>query len=142
MDSTTSHAAATPVTVGQFALMLGSRKCQLTFTDTGSGWSLSNVVKPLPVDQVAAILHKRYDAGAPLTVEMINEIDWLHSDETTDFRNCAVENDNIPGQLVAVLKGSAMPELHRDYAFSNMASACKSCVKYTPECQRAMKPAW
>ena len=130
MDSTTSPAAATPVTVGQFALMLGSRKCDLTFTDTGSGWTLSNVVTPLPVDQVAAILYNRYDAGAPLTVEMINEIDWLHSDETIDFRNSAVENDNIAGQLVAVLQGSAMPKLHRDYAF-----------KYAPECQRAMKPA-
>jgi len=120
MDNTTSTAA--PVTLGQFALMLESRKCELTFTDTGCGWSLNNRVKPMPVDEVLAILHNRYDAGASLTDEMINEIDWLHSDETTDFRNSAVENDDIPGQLIAVLKGSAMPELRRDYAYTNMAS--------------------
>eukprot|EP01043_Picozoa_sp_COSAG02_P089096 COSAG02_NODE_26110_length_640_cov_2.097967_1_plen_121_part_00 len=78
-------------------------------------------------------MHNRYDAGAPLTVEMINQIDWLHSDETTDFRNSAVENDNIPGQLVAVLKGSAMPELHRDYAFSNMASVPVTSEEALPD---------
>ena len=39
MDNTTSTAA--PVTLGQFALMLESRKCELTFTDMGCGWSLN-----------------------------------------------------------------------------------------------------
>eukprot|EP01043_Picozoa_sp_COSAG02_P065723 COSAG02_NODE_10003_length_2053_cov_2.514841_2_plen_115_part_00 len=64
--------SATGVTVEGYNPMLESRKEELSYTDTGNGWSMRNLVKPLPVDEVMAVLHNHYDAGATLTDEMIN----------------------------------------------------------------------
>ena len=67
------------VTVAQFAHMLDSRQSELTYTDTGAGWKLLNEVKPLPIDQVMAVLRDAYGCDAGLTCDMIVAIDWLNA---------------------------------------------------------------
>ena len=111
----------TTITVDDFERMLQSRKDELTYTDTGKGWSIINRVRQLPIAEVMATLRDN-GAGAPLTAETINTIDWTHCDrpDGTDFRGSATPHDNIAGQLVAVLTGAACPELHRDYPYLDM----------------------
>jgi hypothetical protein len=69
---------------------------------------------------------------APLTNEMIDAVDWFHSAEAGDFRNAVVPNENVPGQLIAALNGAAMPELDRDYPFTDMTGA--SAMSSVPHC--------
>eukprot|EP01043_Picozoa_sp_COSAG02_P058195 COSAG02_NODE_7201_length_3122_cov_3.639762_3_plen_183_part_00 len=107
-ESGPAASSATGVTVEGYNPMLESRKEELSYTDTGNGWSMRNVIKPLPVDEVMAVLYNHYDAGATLTDEMITGIDWLYSDEANDFRRTATQEDNIPGQLLAVLNGTSV----------------------------------
>jgi hypothetical protein len=121
-ESGPAASSATGVTVEGYNPMLESRKEELSYTDTGNGWSMRNVIKPLPVDEVMAVLYNHYDAGATLTDEMITGIDWLYSDEANDFRRTATQEDNIPGQLLAVLNGTEMPDLDRDYPFTDMTN--------------------
>lgn len=188
--STTSPAAS--VTVEQYTTMLRDRSQELTYTDTGGGWSLNNTIRSLPVDEVTAILLGQYGAGAQLTEDMISAIDWLDSGGTTDFRRTRTKEDDVAGQLIAVLRGAAIPELTRGYPCTGVnskvatrvntttidtyvderrsycescdthkknvqwwtaafkltsdqravMSACKSCLKHVPQCQRDMTPSW
>ena len=103
------------VTLEQYMTMLRDRSQELAYTDTGGGWSLNNTIRPLPVDEVTAILLGQYGAGAQLTEDMISAIDWLDSGGTTDFRRTCTKEDDVAGQLIAVLRGAAIPELTRDY---------------------------
>ena len=85
------------VTLEQYMTMLRARGPELTYTDTGSGWSLSNTIRLLPVDEVMAILLGQYAAGAQLTGDMISAIDWLHPGETTDFRRTSTGGGQCGG---------------------------------------------
>ena len=104
-------------TVAQFEAKLRMREHELSYTDTGRGWALQSVIKTLPIDETMAVLLSKYAADTHLTSAMIASIEWLESDGDNTFRASATPQDNIEGQLVAVLTNTAMPELHRDYPF-------------------------
>ena len=118
-DSSSSDSDGGGVTVAKFGHMLDSRQPELTYTDTGAGWKLVNEVKPLPIDQVKAVLRDEYGCDAELTCDMIAAIDWLNAG-ADDFRASATDDDSIAAQLCAVLSGAEMPVLTRQYPHLDM----------------------
>lgn len=104
--------------LAQFETMLKGRKEELTYTDTGKGLAIFNNVKFLPIQQVMTVLRNEYGADTQLTASMITGINWLAHGNT--FRGDATPDDNIPGQLLAVLNGTVIPELHRGYPYMDV----------------------
>ena len=104
--------------LAQYEIMLKGRKDELTYTDTGQGLSIMNNVKFLPIHQVMMVLCNEYGADAQLNSSMIADINWLACDET--FRRDATPEDDVPGQLVAVLNKTAIPQLCRHYPYTDL----------------------
>jgi hypothetical protein len=117
-------------TVAQFEAKLRMREHELTYTAPWNGSEYE--IKTLPTDKVMAILLSKYAPDTPLTATMLTSINWLESKPvdrpySNHFHASDDHPSNIEGQLVAVLTNTAMPELERDYTYTDTRVPPKKC---------------
>jgi hypothetical protein len=67
---------------------------------------------------------------------MITAIDWLEHDGDNTFRASATREDNIVGQLLAVLNDTTLPQLNRDYHYTDTRVPPMKC----PHCKTTFTP--
>jgi hypothetical protein len=126
-------------TVAQFEAKLRMREHELTYTAPWNGSEYE--IKTLPTDKVMAILLSKYATDTPLTATMLTSINWLESKPvdrpySNHFHASDDHPSNIAGQLVAVLNDTAMPELERDYTYTDTRVPPKKC----PLCKTTFTP--